>query len=365
MSGSPPGRESVWILKSTYRSDFRQRILTVLSLPTDAYVDVEYDAKWIDDDFKENLDAMKSKSAYFVFYDITTNPPEFYPLRLCELKAIQGGAPYKLILKVGKLLAFKDGETKNSFSKAIVTLLENRKLMKSGAVPTPDRLVLLCRDNSLAEKLTEVDGQEDTDWQRIVDYLTKAVPTDSTTQFTKSLFFRLQLIDEKNFQPLTLSDGKYKLQQGGSYLVRLRAYLPHWKELKSNGTANMAFSFNDQLLEHIGPNSVRMPLDERLYNKDFKVHVNKRLQGAETAIKFEREEDWSNASGYEVPLAIVARYGVIALWFLPFPIGLLLLGFADSIGKQLTASGLSTPSYLVTILGTVLCSIAIFKFQSK
>ena len=127
----------------------------------------------------------------------------------------------------------------------------------------------------------------------------------------------------------------------------------------------MDFSFSDKVLEHIGPNSVRMPLDERIYNKDFKVHVNAPLKGAESILGFEREEDWSNAACYPVPFNIPAQYGTIALWYLPFPIGLLLLGFADSIGNLLTKCGVATPSYFVTIIGTALCSIAIFKFQSK
>ena len=60
--------------------------------------------------------------------------------------------------------------------------------------------------------LRDVEGEDDKDWQRIVSYLVEAKPIDSTPQFTESLFFRFQVLDEKSFSTVTINDGKYELK---------------------------------------------------------------------------------------------------------------------------------------------------------
>lgn len=206
-------RKPIWLLKSTYYPDLRRRILTLLSLPKDSLFEVEYDSKWIDDEIKHqlksNTSALKDKDAYVIFWDYGTL--QFYPIRLCKVQGIQTGEPYRLSLKTGNLLAFKEPQT--NFNNAFGTYLKDKGLVsESDAVSRLLKLVLSCDNGPILSTLRQVEEDDDEEWQRIVKYLADAKPIGSTPQFTESLFFRFQLIDEENFRPVKVKDGKYELR---------------------------------------------------------------------------------------------------------------------------------------------------------
>jgi len=358
----------VWIFKSTYYPDFRRRILTILSLPKNSLFEVEYDSKWIDEQLESQLksdpNALNGKDAYFVFLDYASNPLQFYPIRICKVHAIQPGEPYRLILKVGNLLGFKETESQSAFNNTITSWLKNRGLIEeSAAKPTASKLVLSCADGSMSDAVREIEGEDDKDWQRIVKYLTEAQPIDSASQFTESLFFRFQLLDEETFEPLTIKGGKYELKPRKGYLFRLRAFQPHWKEFTPVQTAKIIFGFEEKIVNHVGASLLTMPLGQRTYNKDFRIRTTAPLGGATSKLVFEREEDEFNAASYVVPFRLPIRYGGILIRFIPFFVGLVFVGLADSIAKIITLWGLPLPGYVITLLGSLLCAVSLYQLD--
>jgi hypothetical protein len=326
--------------------------------------EVEYDSKWIDDELKNqlksNTGALKDKDAYVIFWDYGTL--QFYPLRLCKVQEIQSGEPYRLILKMGNLLAFKELQT--NFNNALGTYLKNRGLVsESNAGSVLSKLVLPCDDGSMSDTLRQVEGDDDKDWQRIVKYLIEAKPIGSIPQFTESLFFRFQLLNEERFRPVKIKDGKYELRARKGYLFRLCAFQPHWEKFKSTEPAKIIFGFDEKVVRHTGARLLRMPLGQRIYNKDFKIIANAPMFGATSTLIFERETDEFNAASYEVSLSVPIRYRGILFKFVPFPVGLLFVGLGDDIAKILTSWGLPLPSYAITLLGTFLCAISLYQFD--
>jgi hypothetical protein len=362
---SAPSQNAVWMLKSTYYPDLRRRILTVLSLPNDSFYEVEYDSHWIDDELKNDMGVLKGKDAYVIFWDYGT--PQFYPLRLCKIQDVQSGEPYKFILKIGKLLAFKEQQTESNFNSFLSTSLKGRGFISesSGSFGL-SKLILACKDASMSDILRQVEGDDDKDWQRIVKHLTETKPIDSTPQFTQSLFFKFQLLNEEQLGPVKIKDGKYKLTARKGYLFRLRAFQPHWKNFKPNESAKMLFGFDDKILRHIGARLLRMPLGQRIYSKDFKITAAP-MFGAKSALKFERETDEFNAASYDVPLSMPIQSRQVIFKFLPFPVGLLLVGLGEEITKVLISWGLALPSFAITLaitlLGTFLCAISLKQFD--
>jgi hypothetical protein len=102
--------------------------LTLLSLPKDTFYEVEYDSKWIDDELKNQLkndsNALKDRDAYVIFWDYGKS--QFYPIRLCKIQEVQSREPYKFILRIGKLFAFKEPQAHLTFSNMLSTYLKNR-----------------------------------------------------------------------------------------------------------------------------------------------------------------------------------------------------------------------------------------------
>jgi hypothetical protein len=358
------------MLKSTYYPDLRRRILTALSLPKDSFYEVEYDSKWIDDELKNQLkndtSVLKNKDAYVIFWDYGT--PQFYPLRLCKIQDVQSGEPYKFTLKMGKLLAFKEQQTESNFNSFLSTSLKGRGFVdeSSGSFGL-NKLILACKDTSMSDILRQVEGDDDKDWQRIVKHLTEAKPIDSNPQFTQSLFFKFQLLNEEQLCPVKIKDGKYKLTARKGYLFRLRAFQPHWKNFKPNESAKMLFGFDDKILRHIGARLLRMPLGQRIYSKDFKITTSAPMFGAKSTLIFERETDEFNAASYIVPLSMPIQSRQVIFKFLPFPVGLLLVGLAEEITKVLISWGLALPSFAITLattlLGTFLCAVSLKQFD--
>jgi hypothetical protein len=259
---------------------------------------------------------------------------------------------------------FREQATQTSFNNTIITWLKNRGLIEETADKSSvKKLVLSCDDASLLDALREVEGEDDKDWNRIITYLTEARPIDSAPQFTESLFFRFQLLDEESFSPVPINDGKYAIEARKGYLFRLRGFQPHWKNFTSAKAAKIVFGFDEKVISHIGTRLLRMPLGQRIYNKDFEIYTSAPTLGAESKLIFEREEDEFNAASYDVSLHLPIQYRGILLKFLPFPVGLLFVGLADNIAGIITSWGLPLPAYAVSLLGTLLCAISLYQFE--
>lgn len=81
---SDSSKQIVYILKSTYYPDLRQKILSLLSLPNDLEQIVEYDNKWIAEEIKENPKKFEGMDACTIFLDYGSDSLEFWPLRLVK-----------------------------------------------------------------------------------------------------------------------------------------------------------------------------------------------------------------------------------------------------------------------------------------
>ena len=363
---SKSARNAVLMLKSTYYPELRRRILTLLSLPKDAIYEVEYESKWIDDELNKQLEndasVLNNKDAYVAFWDY--GRPQFYPIRLCKIQAVQSGEPYKFILKMGNLLAFEGTQTDLTFSNLLSVSLKSKGFAtESNTSFGISKLVISFDDASVIGSLGEVQGDDDKEWQRIVQYLVEVKPIDSTSQFTESLFLKLRVLDEEHLDQVKIKDGRFELTAHKGYLFRLRAFQPHWKNFDPNKSAKILFGFDEKVLRHIGARLLRMPLSQRTYNKDFKITTNAPIFGAKSSLIFERETDEFNAASYDVPISVPVQYGTILLKFVPFPVGLLFVGLASDIAQILVSWGVSLPSIAITLaitlLGTLLCAISL------
>jgi hypothetical protein len=364
---------SIWLFKSTYYDEFRRKILTILSLPANSFFDVEYDNKWVDKELERvSLDSsmFQGLSAYFVFYDYASSPPRFLPIRLCKVDSIQFGVRCRIRLQVGRFLSLRDGKKDGDFSQAILSSLKKRDLIDETGRPL--KLVLLSKDDSLATCVQEVEVDEDKTWQEIVEHLVGTQPIkryrgtveETRPQFDRSLFYRVQVIDDETFNSLALRESRIELQPNKNYLIRLGAYQPHCDKFKSGEAAKLRFALDDGHFQHVGPHSLKMPLAHRVYTKDFEIRVRPILQGGESHIAIEATEDEYSSPSCSIRYWIPRRLGGILLRVLLFGVGLAMASQSEAISTWLVKANIPLSPLAVTIVGVLLSAVLLYRIQS-
>lgn len=363
-----PRSEAIWLFKSAYNPPLRRKILSLLTLPKNCHFETEYDGKWVDDELKNyqrSGSTLEGRKVHFAFIDYSSSPPEFYPIRSCEIIRVQFQEPCRITVRVGSFLSFKTHEDNKTFSQSIFAWLSKNNLIETrDNRKTVTKLFTFCDDRLTIDGLQEVEVADDQTWQTIVNYLVKRKPIGSTHQFDRSIFFRFSIIDDESFTALSVRDGRFILQPSRTYLLRLRVYQPHFGKFDEKETAIMNFAFDEEHIRHIGPRRLRLPLAQRTYTEDFKISVNPQAWVAESHIAFERYRDEYDGPSYQIPFAIPKRWGWIFLRFLPFSLGLILMVLPGLVSGWFNSTMGPIWTTIVTIVGVFLSSISLYRLQS-
>jgi len=221
-----PGRELVYIFKSSYREDYHRELLDMLALPNGHIYKLEYDVEWVQEDLWQHMKMRskdyRGKKALLLYVDLDSTDKKIIPLRRLTINRVEvQGKVLVLYFELGgfthtpyrKLELIKDLRSK----------LES--LFGKHTMPgTPLNKYIM-----LAEEISELRGlQEGNDlsaWRETISLLDE----NKCAKFEKSLFYRIQIdggtpATEDTESPTTV----YEVNGGQKFSIKVDYYLPNF-----------------------------------------------------------------------------------------------------------------------------------------
>jgi hypothetical protein len=361
----------VYLLKSTYYPDLRQKILNVLSLPNDLEQIVEYDSDYIAEEIRRNPKNFEGMDACVIFVDYGSDSLDFWPLRLCKIVRIicpGYGGTYQIVLKLGEYRTATE-----EFSSKVRSYLEQKQVIeKRGEVNWPKKLVF-SGDSSILKMLAQVGDQQVT-WGKIVERLVDAQDIQrglNQEQFKHSVFYSLSVLSrEKLGSPLRTKEGAYKLDPGKQYSLAFAVYHPHYKNFGIEDIKQNAVDFPDQLLHKVGRRICSLPARQRKYTKYFDIWTRDLMTGGKSGIVVRLENDEFNGPSIYIPFVLHRKRLQLASLFLCLAVGLFLLGSSTAIASmaayyKFTYVSQTTLEWISAISGTVLSLLPIAWLELK
>lgn len=262
----------VYLLKSTYYSDFRQKILSFLSFPNGLEQFVEYDSKYIDEEIKKNPKKFEGMDACAIFLDYGSDLLDFWPLRLCKISRIippVDGVTYQIVLKVSDFKTAGD-----EFSSKVRTYLEEKQIVKMKEGKNWADKLVFCGDDSILKMAAQI-GDQQTAWEHTINYLVtvsdiKREKDQEQEQFKHSVFYRLSILAREELgSPLSPKEGAYEFYLGKQYSLAFAVYHPHYTNFSAQDLKENVVDFPEEMLRHVGPKTFSLPAHQRKYTKYF------------------------------------------------------------------------------------------------
>jgi hypothetical protein len=363
----------VYLLKSTYYPDFRQKILNLLSLPSDLQQIVEYDSKWVSEELREKPESFEGADACVMFVDYSPELLDFWPLRLCKVARIippVDGMTYQILLKLGE---YRTATDVNEFSSKVREYLQQKQIIeKKGNENWPAKLVF-SGDDSIWKMLAKVGEQQDT-WEGIVKHLVASqdIPRGiNQEQFKHSIFYKLGVLAREELgSPLRPREGVYQLDPGKQYSLVFAVSHPHYENFRVGDVKENAIDFPEGLLHHVGSKTCRLPTRQRKYTQYFDFWTKDLATGGKSEMSVRLEDDEFNGPSFHIPFILRPKRFQLASLFLTLAVGLLLLGSSGAIASMATSSGFtylsqSSLEWIIGIFGTVLSLLPIAWLELK
>jgi hypothetical protein len=359
----------VYLLKSTFYPDFRQKVLSLLSLPNNLEQIIEYDSKWIDEEIKERPEKFEGMDACAIFCDYSSDLLNFWPLRLCKISRIippVDGVTYQIILKTGD---YRTATVADEFSSKVRTYLEEKQIVKKeNAVSWPNKLVF-CGDESILKMLAQI-GDQQTTWENTIEYLVKVPDIKrgiDQEQFKHSVFYRLNVLARDELgSPLSLKDGAYEFYPGKQYSLTFAVYHPHYTNFDAQDLKENAVDFPEEMLRHVGPKTFSLPARQRKYTKYFDFWAKDLMVGGKSRLVVRLEKEEFNGPYIQIPFVLRCKRLQLVSLFFSLTIGLFILGSSSAIASIAASYGLTFISqWVVGMVGTVLSAAPIAWLQLR
>jgi len=366
--------EVVYILKSTWYPDFRQKILTLLSLPKDLDFTIEYDEKYLSKEIKANLGKFEGKTACVIFLDYSSKIPKFYPIRICKIVEIippTDGVTYQLTLSAENLIVPIDYQKFNS--RVYEFLKQQNGIDKDEQGNEYISSLVLFSDKTILDMTSTGINQEEV-WEKTVEHLVnvaKIKRLEDQPQFTKSIFFRLKILPRKKLKsPLTPKDRIYTLDQGNEYCLVLGIYNPHFENFDINDFRKLIIDFDTKLVSHVGSVELDLPLRQRKYTKYFDFHTKEPIVSGKSQLTIRGDKDDFNAPFVRIPFVLPTKKREVIGIFSSLVMGIFILGATDIIGDLIASLFNVSEAELsirlaLSIIGTILSALPIAWLEIK
>jgi hypothetical protein len=363
----------VYILKSTYYPDLRQKILSLLSLPSDVEQIVEYDSKWLSEELREKPENFEGADACVIFLDYSSELLDFWPLRLCKVTRIippGDGVTYQIVLRLGE---FRTATDVKEFSSKVREYLQQKQMIDNKDGENWSTRLVFSGDDSIRRMLAQVGEQQDT-WEGIVSHLVaiQDIPRGlNQEQFRHSVFYKVQVLARENLgSPLRPREGVYELSPGKQYSLAFAVYHPHYQNFCVGDVKENTIDFPEGLLHHVGSKTCKFPSRQRKYTKYFDFWTKDLTTGGKSAISVRLEDDEFNGPSFQIPLVLRPKRLQLASLFVSLSIGLLMLGSSGAIASMAISSGFtylsqSNLQWVIGILGTALSVLPIAWLELK
>jgi hypothetical protein len=359
----------VYLLKSTFYSDYRQKILTFLSLPIDTEFIVEYDKEYVAEEIRRAPSKFEGMEACSVFVDYSLPSLGFWPIRRCKVVKILSpdeSGTYQFFLKSGDHISPADGA---EFSDKVRAYLQNRQFLETKNNEIWANTLVFCGDSSIIDLLGQGEREQVT-WERNVKQL--ADTNDITgrginqDQFKHSIFYRVSVLGRGETQPSVKKNGDYEFLPGKQYSLRFAVYQPHYKLFQTNDLKENIVDFPDELISHVGPKSVSLPAHQRKYTKYFDFWTQDLMAGGKSRFTVRLEGDEFNGPYVQLPFVVKPKRFQLTTLILLLVIGFLMLGLSDEIASIANSLGfIFVRRWMPGFLGAILSSFPIAWLEMK
>ena len=330
----------IYILKSSFYPDFRQKSLSILSLPNNLSFTIEYDQKWLSADIKTNLKQFKGKTVCLIFIDYSSSKPKFYPLRKCKIHDIippNDGVTYQLLLTTDNLIVPIDSK---KFNSEVYKLLQQKNLIKNYENNEIVSNLVFYGDKTILD-LTSNGGNQQNIWSKLVEYLTglnDIKRLEDQPQFRESIFFRLSLLSRSKLKSsLTPKKQTYKLNQGKEYTLAISVYIPHYKNFPKNEIRKLVFDFDSKLISHVGSIEIDLPLAQRKYTKHFNFRVKETITGGKSNFVIHGDRSDFNSPNVQIPFEVSTMKKNIIGVICALGTGIFILGAYDILTNAIVS----------------------------
>jgi uncharacterized Fe-S cluster-containing radical SAM superfamily protein len=367
--------EIVYLFKSTWYPDFRQKILSLLSLPKGLKLIVEFDSKWLSAEIRNNVSKYKEKPALVIFLDVALPAASFYPLRKCQILEIiapEEGATYQIVLHMEDFVIYSDPAKFN---------LEIRQLLFQSNLIAIDKAgnerlnqLVIPGDRSILD-LSNTGNDQEKAWEQIVDNLSNRsiiVRKNNQPQFQQSIFFRTSILPRKTLRnSLDPKNNSFKFNQGTQYSVAISVYNPNAAKTITTETQKVTVDYDTNLCDHVGSEELELPLDQRKYTKYFDFRTKENLVGGQSDIIAKGSKDTFNTPLVQIPYSLTSKKAEMVGAAFVLALGILVLGIADLLSNVVKDTyGLSgidqiTIQIILVVVGTILSAVPIAWLEIK
>lgn len=366
--------EVVFVLKSTWYPDFRQKILTLLSLPNGMDMTIEYDDMYFAEAIKTNLQRYKGKTSCVIFVDYASNVPKFYPIRICEIVGIIApidGITYQLILRTGDFIVPSDLE---NFSSKVHEFLEQQKAISLDAQGRELVSHLVLRGDQSILNMAKADSNQQKLWEGIIGNLVNLdgiQRLENQPQFAESIFFRWKVLPRHELRsPVIPKDGAHILDQGSQYCLMLSVYNPHLKNFKANSFKELIIDFDSRLISHVGSERLDLPQRQKKYTKYFDFLTKEPIVSGRSQLLIRGEKDDFNTPYVTIPIVLHTRKMEIIGILGCLVLGLFILGAASTLSGVIASVISNTEAepqveVALSVIGTILSALPIAWLEIK
>ena len=370
--------EIIYIFKSTWYPELRQKILSLLSLPNDLKLIVEFDEKWLSTNIKSNLRKCEGKSALVIFLDFASAKLDFYPLRKCRILEIippVDGVTYQVVLSLNDFTIPNDEVKFNSHVRQVLAQ-SNLLTTDSSGNEWQQNLVILA-DSSIISSVNSGNSQEKV-WEQIIENLAKRPPINvrgknNQSQFADSVFFRTRILPRKNLKtPSYPKEHVFRFKEGTQYTVGISVYNSNFQKATQNEMQEIVIDYDSNLVDHVGCAQLDLPLGQRKYTKYFDFRTKEPLTGGESDIVIKGKRDSFETPSVQIPYVLLAPKNQMIAAAFCLAIGILILGIADTFaGSIVLWLNLKEPidktiwQIVIVIIGTILSAVPIIWLETK
>lgn len=368
--------EIIYIFKSTWYPDFRQKILSLLSLPKDLTFVIEFDEKWLSSKIKSNLGNLEGKTAFVIFLDFASQRLRFHPLRICKIVRIlppTDGVTYQVILSMGDFAIPINLEEFNSKTRGF---LEEAGVLKKDEAGNENVTNLVISGDRSVVDLSSPGSNQQKVWEQIVDHLAEVGSIGrkrDQPQFANSVFFRINILPRKELRtPLAPEDHLYKFGQGNQYSLTFSVYNPHSEKDNSKGFQRTIVEYDPKLVAHVGSEQIDLPLGQRTFTKYFDFRTKEPLTGGESELVIKGKEDNFETPFVQIRYILLSKRGEMIAMAFCLAWGILILGIAGTLPDNIViwanlkqANAALIIQIALVLIGTILSAVPIVWLEIK
>ena len=224
-----PGKQLLYIFKSSSREDYHRELLDILALPNGYMYKIEYDTNWVQTDLWQHMkmrpDSYEDQDALLFYVDVDSSDKKIIPLRKLTLKKVKvAGKVLALCFELGGFV--EPICQKINLRRKLETLFGNRTL----ATTPLNKYVLLAEEIQELGKLKVNDDFPA--WRATISQLHE----NNCKKFDKSLFYRVRVdgvttaLEEGAEIPTTI----YEVGGGKKFSIHVEYYLPNYDNFPRN-----------------------------------------------------------------------------------------------------------------------------------